>query len=312
MSAKRRFPRSQANFRARPRGEAPPRGPSLARRVRITMIVLAVGLTGLGAGALPSLAAPGRVYFDDDDNVAAGDNLFNESFTGAFNVGLGRRVMPKLTSGGANVAVGHSALHDNTRGNDNIATGLFALASNTRGQANVATGSRALLENTTGHDNLATGFHALSSNTTGFNNLALGNNALGESTTAVKNVAVGHDALKETTGSANVALGSGAGRNLTNGVENVDIAHPGVAGESGAIRIGTVGDQTAAFMAGISGASVAANAQPVLVSPNGKLGTAPARPDVATPLASTIRHLESELRRQQRQIDRLRERVRGG
>jgi hypothetical protein len=312
MSAKRRFPRGQANFRARPRGEAPPRVPSLARRVRITMIVLAVALIGLGAGALPSLAAPGRVYFDDDDNVAAGENLFNESFTGAFNVGLGRRVMPKLTSGGANVAVGHSALHDNTRGNDNIATGLFALASNTRGQANVATGSRALLENTTGHDNLATGFHALSSNTTGFNNLALGNNALGESSTAVKNVAVGHDALKETTGSANVALGSGAGRNLTNGVENVDIAHPGVAGESGAIRIGTVGDQTAAFMAGISGTSVAANAQPVLVSPNGKLGTAPARSDVATPLASTIRRLESELRRQQRQIDRLRERVRGG
>jgi hypothetical protein len=85
-----------------------------------------------------------------------------------------------------------------------------------------------------------------------------------------------------------------------------------VAGESGAIRIGTVGDQTAAFMAGISGASVAANAQPVLVGPNGKLGTAPARSDIATPLASTIRRLESELRRQQRQIDRLRERVRGG
>jgi hypothetical protein len=123
---------------------------------------------------------------------------------------------------------------------------------------------------------------------------------------------VGHDALKETTGSANVALGSGAGRNLTNGVENVAITHPGVAGESGAIRIGTVGDQTAAFIAGISGASVTANAQPVLVSPNGKLGTAPARSDVATPLASTIRRLESELRRQQRQIDRLRERVRGG
>jgi trimeric autotransporter adhesin len=126
MSAKRPFPRGQANFRARPRGEARPRVPSLARRVRITMTVLAVALIGLGAGALPSLAAPGRVYFDDDDNVAAGENLFNESFTGAFNVGLGRRVMPKLTSGGANVAVGHSALHDNTRGNDNIATGLRA------------------------------------------------------------------------------------------------------------------------------------------------------------------------------------------
>ena len=312
MSAKRRFPRSHAKLRARPRGEAPPRVPSLARRVRIAMIAPAVALIGICAGASPSLAAHGRVYFDADDNVAAGETLFNESFTGAFNVGLGRRVMPNLTSGGANVAVGHSALHDNTSGSDNIATGLFALGNNTRGRDNVATGSRALVGNTTGHDNLATGFNALASNTTGFNNLALGNNALAESTTAVKNVAVGHDALKETTGSANVALGSGAGRNLTNGVENVDIAHPGVAGESGAIRIGTVGDQTAAFVAGISGASLAANAQPVLVSPNGKLGTAPARSGAGGPLDAAVRRLTAEVKRQQRQIVRLREQVKGG
>ena len=79
MSAKRRFTRSHANLRARPRGEAPPRVPSLARRVRITMFALAVALIGLGAGASPSLAAPGRVYFDDDDNVAAGETLFNEA-----------------------------------------------------------------------------------------------------------------------------------------------------------------------------------------------------------------------------------------
>ena len=43
------------------------------------MFALAVALIGLGAGASPSLAAPGRVYFDDDDNVAAGETLFNEA-----------------------------------------------------------------------------------------------------------------------------------------------------------------------------------------------------------------------------------------
>jgi hypothetical protein len=107
-----------------------------------------------------------------------------------------------------------------------------------------------------------------------------------------------------------VALGSGAGQNLTTGSNNVAIASPGAAGESATIRIGTNAKQTAAFIAGISGASVPGNARQVLISPNGKLGTAPVRSG-AKPLAATVTRLSAELRRQQRQLERLRERVKG-
>ena len=108
-----------------------------------------------------------------------------------------------------------------------------------------------------------------------------------------------------------MALGSGAGQNLTTGSDNVAIASPGQAGESGTIRIGTNARQTAAFVAGISGASVPGNARPVLVSPNGKLGTAPGRAAGGLSAAEG-EWLLATVKRQQRQIDRLRERVRGG
>src|SRR4029077_2756320 len=64
----------------------------------------------------------------------------------------------------------------------------------------------------------------------------------------------------------------GAGFNLTRGNNNIDIGNPGVAGESRAIRIGTVGTHQATFVAGISGAPVF-NAAQVMVSSSGKLGT---------------------------------------
>ena len=54
-------------------------------------------LLGLGA-ASTSQAAVGSVYFDNGSNVGAGETLFNGSFTGTFNVGLGRDVMPSITA----------------------------------------------------------------------------------------------------------------------------------------------------------------------------------------------------------------------
>ncbi len=58
---------------------------------------------------------------------------------------------------------------------------------------------------------------------------------------------------------------------LTSGEHNVYIASPGgAASESDTIRIGTQGTQTAAFVAGISGASVSGSA--VIVDANGQLG----------------------------------------
>ena len=73
---------------------------ALGRRFRIAVSALALSaVIGLGAGASPSLADVGSVYFDANDNAAAGETLFNGTFTGCCNVGLGRSVMPNLTTG---------------------------------------------------------------------------------------------------------------------------------------------------------------------------------------------------------------------
>jgi hypothetical protein len=117
-------------------------------------------------------------------------------------------------------------------------------------------GDSALFYNTTGSQNTAIGFQALLFNRTGNANtvngvLALANNA---------------------TGSNNIALGNSAGINLTTGSNNIYIGNPGNHGESGKIRIGTIGTQTATFLAGISGVTVP-NGVGVIVGSNGKLGT---------------------------------------
>ena len=110
-------------------------------------------------------------------------------------------------------------------------------------------------------------------NTTGRSNTATGVGALLNKTIGGANTATGVDALlSNTTGSGNIALGSQAGQNLTTGSNNIDIGNFGVAGESRNIRIGTVGTQTATFIAGIRGATVPGGIT-VVVGPNGQLGT---------------------------------------
>jgi trimeric autotransporter adhesin len=52
-------------------------------------------------------------------------------------------------------------------------------------------------------------------------------------------------------------LGDNAGFNLTTGSNNIEIGNKGVAGEANTIRIGKQGTQTATYIAGISGATVA-------------------------------------------------------
>ncbi len=154
--------------------------------------------------------------------------------------------------------------------------------------ANVASGTSALGKNTQGNNNVASGINALLSNKVGARNVAFGNNA-----------------LLRSTGSGNIALGYGAGQDLTTGSDNIYIANRGIDGESGKIRIGTAASQNATFIAGISGKPVAANAQQVLVNPNGKLGTAPASSASTASLAATVERL-------QRQVERLRKQVKGG
>jgi uncharacterized coiled-coil protein SlyX len=99
----------------------------------------------------------------------------------------------------------------------------------------------ALYNNTTGDGNVADGFEALYSNTTGF---------------------------------YNIAFGYLAGMNLTTGNLNIDIGWEvfGVAGETGTIRIGNQGNQSATYIAGISGVAVAGDS--VVVNSSGQLGVA--------------------------------------
>src|SRR5207253_9664225 len=138
-----------------------------------------------------------------------------------------------------NAATGDAALLFNTDGTGNTATGRAAMGFGTTGSRDTATGWQTLFNNT-GDDNTADGAFALYSNTIGNNNTALGRNA---------------------------------GINLTTGDLNIDIGNEGVADEANTIRIGTSGDQTRTFIAGISGAAVAGAA--VKVNANGQLGVAP-------------------------------------
>jgi hypothetical protein len=157
--------------------------------------------------------------------------------------------------GNDNTASGNGALNPATTGTDNTAMGFDALTNNTMGSANSAHGSSALLSNTIGAFNTATGYIALYSNTTGSSNTANGVQAL----------------FNNTTGTNNIALGRLAG-SLTTGNSNIDIGNAGVAAEANTIRIGDPAVQTATFIAGISGVTVAGGV-PVIIDASGQLGT---------------------------------------
>ena len=98
---------------------------------------------------------------------------------------------------------------------------------------------------------------------------------------------------------ANIALGTQAGNALTTGANNVMIANSGVAADSGAIRIGTNGKQTAAYLAGVWHRRVSGATRAVIVNSGGKLGTQ----TVAG--RSEVQALRSQVADQQEQIDEL-------
>jgi Chaperone of endosialidase len=197
-------------------------------------------------------------------SVAGTQNLFvgqsaGASNTGSGNTGTGFQALFSNTGGFNNTAAGDGALYSNTTGEGNTAAGVLALKANTTGNANTAAGLGALFSSTTGSYNSAAGFEALLHNTTGNSNTAAGFEAL----------------LNTTTGSGNTAIGNSAGSGLTGGdSNNIDINHGGFAGDSGVIRIGTAGTQTATYIAAIYGVTTGSPAaSSVFVDLNGQLGT---------------------------------------
>ncbi len=240
-------------------------------------------------------------------NTAEGDNALFSLTTGTNNTAAGFDALLSNTTGESNTATGVGALYSNTTSNDNTANGFVALNQNTTGSQNTANGSNALFSNTTGADNTANGFAALARNATGIENTAHGANALMSNTTASCGTANGYDALRSNTtggnntatgwgalelnttgghntangyealynnktGGNNIALGYLAGYNLTSGSNNIDIGNKGVAAEANTIRIGTAGKQTATYIAGISGVTIASGVG-VIIDTNGHVGT---------------------------------------
>ena len=156
-------------------------------------------------------------------------------------------------------------------GSFNTAAGFAALTQNLGGGGNAAFGVNALSTNASGSDNTAVGDGAMSANVGGNINTAVGSGSLGANTSGSSNTTVGGGSLaRNTTGGSNIAIGLGAGFNLTTGSSNIDIGNQGVAGESATIRIGDV--QAATFVAGIRNVTVS-NPMPVVIDPNGQLGT---------------------------------------
>ena len=257
--------------------------------------------TAEGSNALFSLTT-------GTENTATGANALHDNTTGSGNTATGSAALRFNTTGDFNTATGSHALFSNTTGFNNTATGTAALRFNTTGFSNTATGNSALYSNTTGSGNTASNYLALKNNTTGSNNAAYGaaalrlsngsgNTAIGafalfNNATAELNTAHGWKALyRNTTGEGNIVLGAAAGQNLTTGSDNIYIvadakseetansvpaaAVPAAAvSESNTIRIGDSSDegQTDAFIAGISGVTVAGGVG-VIINSSGHLGT---------------------------------------
>jgi hypothetical protein len=205
-------------------------------------------------------------------NTAEGQNALLSRTTGTFNTAIGFFSLRALTTASFCTGLGAGTLLANTAG-ENTATGAGALLSNTTGSGNTAVGAFALLSNATGFRNAATGRFALFNNTTGSFNTAHGVDALYSNTAGDGNTANGLSALAfNTTGAFNIALGTSAGQNLTTGDRNIDIGNLGVANEGNTIRIGTTGDQSATYIAGIAGQTVGAGGSTCYVDNDGKLG----------------------------------------
>ena len=206
------------------------------------------------------------------NNTAVGSSALTANTTGTSNAAFGTNALVTNASGSANSAFGAGALHDNSSGQDNSAFGNGALHANTA-TGNSAFGFEALVANNTGINNAAFGGESLFTNVGGNGNAAFGTFSL-QHATGSQNTAVGTSALGSlTSGTANTAIGSSAGLNLTGSESNnIYIANPGSAGESGVIRIGIQGTQTATLIAGISGGTSGSGVG-VFVNSAGQLGT---------------------------------------
>ncbi|HEX3966357.1 MAG TPA: tail fiber domain-containing protein [Edaphobacter sp.] len=226
---------------------------------------------------------------DGGYNTADGLSALSANTRGSSNTALGAAALYLNTTGTENTATGVNALYSNLTGTQNTASGMFALYANVAsentaigyaaltnngsGTRNTASGEGALARNVGGNDNTADGLEALYQNLFGNNNTATGWDALYSNQNGTNNTACGLRALYQNySGNNNIALGVSAGGNLTTGSSNIDIGASGRAGESNTIRLGAIGVQTATYVSGIVGSTIADGVE-VMIDSTGRVGT---------------------------------------
>lgn len=159
---------------------------------------------GEGAGASDDLSSnfnsfigymAGNMTTTGSQNVAIGNETFEDNISGASNTAVGRRALHANTSGNANSAFGSVALQSNTDGVGNSAIGFNALSDNVGGDYNTGIGQQSLSGNVNGNRNTALGVFALDANISGSNNLAIGYSADVGSGALSNATAIGYNAL---------------------------------------------------------------------------------------------------------------------
>ncbi len=140
-----------------------------------------------------------------------------------------------------------------------------------------------VLSGVSAYYNTVVGYQAGSSLASGgSSNILIGYQAGSNITRGFRNTIIGYQAGSRTdTGTSNVYIGFNAGTNCGDNSYNICIGNAGQSGDSGVIRLGTNGTQTACYIAGIYDPT--ANERAVYVNSSGQLGT----------LASSIRYKEN-------------------
>jgi hypothetical protein len=232
------------------------------------------GNFSVGLGAMQSTTT-------GTQNTASGVDALASNTTGSGNSAIGDTALFSNMNGASNTAIGWAALSSNTSGSNNTAVGIIALSSNQSGTSNTAIGQNAL-QNTIGSDNTAVGALAGEGIGTGEYNTAIGSSALTATSNGSFSSALGSGALSHATGSNNIGIGYSGGNNITDGNNNIVLGNVGTASDNSTIRIGcsnattcqpSGGAQTSTFIAGIYGSSTGLANVPVVIDPNGNLGT---------------------------------------
>jgi hypothetical protein len=154
---------------------------------------------------------------------------------------------------------------------------LGSLGAITSGDRNVGLGMNAMAAIADGNRNVALGYNSALVLNSHVQTVAVGSNSLSSLNAGIgRNTAIGAISLFSLVGGErNLALGYGSGQNYTsNESDNIILAADGLFGESGVIRIGTLGTQVAALMQGIYSVAAEAASEVVVVGPSGLLATA--------------------------------------